>query len=492
MKKLLIPFVALLALASCSKVVPMTGEAGDQAVTFQVAGYAAGTKANVSLAEEFNSFHTYGIFHSTDPNADENQWFMRAEEGDDHGEEVVATGEYPNVTLWSPAHPYYWPKTGNVSFYSYAGTRYPVVFPQPGDEFPPAEEGNLDDGRYMFVFGDWSPNGVMPMSIRGIPEIVTEKPTGDDQGETAGQEILPADNILVADVAYRFQKSLNKYGVDPLTSTPYGVPTLFHHMLAKIRFQVVLDATDCKDENMTWTVKVRPSIPDIQDTQDTQVTPLLQVKNKAWLGVKYPDIEGHENEVNYVPSFNPDLDFMWMLDGDSVKQGFMNVGLELTAKGGPEGGERVPSKNEKDETVLNNLISVPLVNGDPVGLRELVVIPQQIINIPFNFQFDLTSTYTYPEDHPKAGDKETITETITVSPVDPEEALGNGEVYDNQTTPHATMANIFYPGKHVQDDNLRWEPNHIYTYQIVIKTNGEVTFDPAVVDWYTDNAEFTY
>lgn len=450
MKKLLIPFVALLALAACSKVNPMAEESEGQTISFQVAGYAAGTKANESLAKEFTSFHTYGIFHTYDPDAERevSQWFMGNEDHPE-GEEVLATGEYPNVIKWAPVLPYYWPKVGNISFYSYAGTRRPDVWPKPETEIP---------GNVMFRFGSVAADGET-IIIRGIPELAkaeADPTTGADaaaQDGAAEGELLPADNILVADVANDFKVSQNRYRVDELDS-PAGVPTLFHHMLAKIRFQVVLDASD-SDANTTWTVNI-PEQPLVQG-----------ILNEGALYVDYPEHVGYAESLDYMnyvaPLTNDGVRWERVIRAENPSYQLVATdGLVLTAC-----QERVPAANVTDDAVLNNLIAVPLVNRVPVGLRECVVIPQDYTDLPFTFNFELISTYT----DPASGKKEVIKEKIHIP-----------ESPNNPTT-----MSIFTGGSAGV-----WERNHIYTYRIIIKPNGELTFDPAVVDWVPEEGEFIY
>ena len=209
MKKLLIPLAAILALTACSKVVPTTVDAGEREVTFEVANYVASTKAGEkSLAQEFGTFHTFAIFHSTDP-ANPNQWFFL-------DEEIFSEGEGGKISKWAPAGSHFWPKTGDISFYSYAGTRQPSEWPQPGKE---------DDNSRIMSFGvnvnAGQDQGFESLIIRGIPEVpmtVVDVDPTTTNGAAAGQVVvpnndgvypagtafLPADNILVADPAYKF------------------------------------------------------------------------------------------------------------------------------------------------------------------------------------------------------------------------------------------------------------------------------------------------
>ena len=53
------------------------------------------------------------------------------------------------------------------------------------------------------------------------------------------------------------------------------------------------------------------------------------------------------------------------------------------------------------------------------------------------------------------------------------------------TIPANSTMGMFIPNYNPQKAYY-WERNHIYTYTITVKTNGEITFDPAVVDWINE------
>ena len=444
MKKLFIPLVALLALAACSKVVPTTREAGEREVTFEVANYAASTKANdpKSLAQEFDSFHTFAIFHSTDPD-NPNQWYFE-------DEEIFAQGDGNNVTKWAPSGPHFWPKTGDISFYSYAGTRQPSQWPEPGKE---------DDASRIMSFGVNLNAGqnqqadFEPLVIRGIPEVMNvvevdpTTNTGADAGQIvrpdnngaypAGTPILPADNILVADPAYKFQESVaDPYGVDALNPAK-GVPTLFNHMLAKVRFRLVLDATK-SDANTTWTLSL------LENQQ------LLSVPNQGSLVVTYSAPKADEfNQTGSLASADWTVVTASSDQNETISKGEMWARpLELVA-----GGEGNPATAEGD------LLDVPEIEGQTF-VREFVVIPQRYDKLEFQFTCILSNVYNGGE-KPEPG----VTEMLTI--------------------PANSTMGMFIPNYNPQKAYY-WERNHIYTYTITVKTNGEITFDPAVVDWINE------
>jgi len=179
---------ALVALAACSKIETAPETKPDVPVSFQVANYARQTKAGeTSLKDEgFTSFRTYAWFTSTTA-AD--QEFMN-----------YATVEYNNSDAWKPTdRTYYWPKTGYVNFFSFAGKHLPDAV-------------DLD---------------------------ATSK--AGKAHYTTAMTIATDDNILIADEAYGFNSNPTAtYGLDNVEK---GVPTLFRHMLSKVIFDIKVDAT---------------------------------------------------------------------------------------------------------------------------------------------------------------------------------------------------------------------------------------------------------
>ena len=183
MKKLFVLATAVLALAACSKVENV--ETPDKAVSFQVANYTVGTKADAhghtSLHEEgYDTFTTSGYFYTPGKSV---QDFMIDED--------VA---YDGSSIWAPSsRTYYWPKTGYINFFAYAGSKTLVI-----------AENDIQSS------GDLT--------------------------------IATNDNILVADGAYHY--SDNDQAEHKLDGVTEGVPMIFRHMLAKVKFDVVLDASE--------------------------------------------------------------------------------------------------------------------------------------------------------------------------------------------------------------------------------------------------------
>lgn len=183
-KYFILAAAALVALTACTKVeVPETAS-NSKKISFEVANYLTQTKAETSLkAEGYEVFKTNAWYHSP---ADGDQYFMKN----------VDIKWKSAKNEWSSDIDYFWPKTGYVNFYSYAGTQNPTTV---------NTEGSL---------------------------VYTDK------------TIVYTDNILVADAAYGYNANKSTYHLDNASVT--GVPTLFRHYLSKLAFNVLLKTTDTK------------------------------------------------------------------------------------------------------------------------------------------------------------------------------------------------------------------------------------------------------
>ncbi|MBQ9450538.1 MAG: hypothetical protein IJU34_04390 [Bacteroidales bacterium] len=237
--------VALVASAACTKVETVETVASEPAISFQVANYAGQTKAGeTSLKDEgFNNFKTWAWYTSSTA---DNQEFMTP---------ATVTWDGGN-TQWAPSdRAYYWPKTGYINFFSFAGDYYPST-----------------------------------VALNASHQAVATYP------ETT---IATDDNILVADGAYGFfNNDAAKYKLDGVTK---GVPTLFRHMLSRVKFDIKVDATDVDDTKNHWKVTVTsatvsyrnqgtlvvnfPSTPSISlgaDNKPTSAGKTLQYTSQVW------------------------------------------------------------------------------------------------------------------------------------------------------------------------------------------------------------------
>lgn len=202
-KYIIIAAVALVASAACTKV--QTDETSQREISFELAKYSTLTRANETAlnAELVNGnpitdFYTNAWYHADASAAA--QAFMN-----DQKISYVA-GDATTAAKWAPnGRTYFWPKTGYINFFSYAGAPAPTA----------KAENTLTYGT-----------SASPLTIG----------TGD--------------NVLIADAAYAYSDN-NTVNDDPYwhkENVAEGVPTLFRHALAKLTVDVKFDATGIEDK----------------------------------------------------------------------------------------------------------------------------------------------------------------------------------------------------------------------------------------------------
>lgn len=200
-----IVILALVLLAvSCTKT--EMSDTKEKAVAFQVGSYAPQTKAPEGTAsiidvDGINSFRSYGYLHAVGVPG-EQAFFGTA------GETITYHAGSP--ATWTPSHDYFWPKsTGSyVNFISWVG---------------------------------------------GTPEVNYAKSEETWNATFAWNNVTvaPTDNLLWADMAWRYNANEQTY---QFNSVQEGVPTLFHHALAQVRFMG--RQGKASDGNVSWTVTV--------------------------------------------------------------------------------------------------------------------------------------------------------------------------------------------------------------------------------------------
>lgn len=367
MKKLFIIATAVLAMAACSKTEVNTPSL-DKAISFQVANYASPvTKANVSFGTG-NTFHTNSWVHTMLNGAASTQAFMDNEE--------IAWNRAGFEKQWTPSRVYYWPKTGYVNFFSYAGSINPTA-------------------------------------------------TAEDSITYTDATIDVADDILVADAAYEYTGNVATYKIDDAGVT--GVPTLFHHMLSKVTFNVKLDATDAiPSADYEWEVVVDES--------------KFGYVNKGTAAFTFTDGEAANvaNPVANVQTWNEAKDYAWTIVANN-------------------------KDSELESTVIGATNKMTATNAAKVSevktlFNEISVLPQDLTNdsdawAQFSLTYTIKSTYV-----PTSS---TIEETVTIP-------LTNILTYVPSIT--------------------GWKMNYKYIYNIIIKPGEPVRFDPAVVNWETETA----
>ena len=189
------------ALAGCAKTefVPTIPE---KEVTFAVGSYLPDTKISSLNGSEdaITSFNSKGFLHAEGINT--TQDFFGAS-----GETINFNG----TNEWQPSHVYYWPKSSNshinfVSWYDKNGT----------------------------------PDNVASVSETAISWTI--------DGTT--RTLQADDNIMIADEAWHYNDNATVY--TSYSGVVAGVPTLFHHQMAKVN--VVVKASKLSDNGTTWTI----------------------------------------------------------------------------------------------------------------------------------------------------------------------------------------------------------------------------------------------
>ncbi len=181
----------LVGLAACTKV--------ENVYVPETISYSVGTYANATKASEYRAYEGLDHFNSKS--------FFHAE-GAANGSVFFESTIAWDGAIWAPSHDYYWPR-----------------HPQ----------------NYLNFVSWYAKNG----STDIVPSVVTET-----EFRIADREIEAQDRILIADEAWRQTSNIT-----PGTYYTPGVPTLFHHLLSRVKVNMgmVLD-TDPDNSNVTYQV----------------------------------------------------------------------------------------------------------------------------------------------------------------------------------------------------------------------------------------------
>ena len=214
--------LALVASAACSNIDPV--EVPDTKIGYQVADYMTQTKAGeTSFLTELSGLGVDAADASFKSSA-----FINADNGNGGHAFSAFFPTNPetiswNATAkqWEPSRDYYWPKSpkSNIDFFSW------------------------------YVYG------------AGIGDPVLTNTAGTAATMVWTDKTIPSKaNILFADVAFHQQKNSEVYKFDGVTE---GVPTLFHHGLAQVKFTLkIKDGCDKKADSKNtgyytfWEVKL--------------------------------------------------------------------------------------------------------------------------------------------------------------------------------------------------------------------------------------------
>lgn len=201
-KYIVIILAAVLALAACTKVKPEEKKA--DAISFQVASYMTKAQGTNFLAE-CPYFFTNAWYY---PASGDAQNYMPNVKILPDGD---AQFDYENDTpeTWAPAEPYYWPKSGYLNFFSYASVH--------------------DLGNEIDLGNNQTPKG--------------------SKITITGHKVVADDNIMIADAVYNASRTAHNADGSMVTdnlptgtadSQFKGVPTMFRHLLAQVKFNIGL------------------------------------------------------------------------------------------------------------------------------------------------------------------------------------------------------------------------------------------------------------
>ncbi len=384
-KYIVIALAALVAFSACTKTNPE--EKKSEKISFLVANYVPQTKANSSLdSEGFQTFNCYA-------------WYFGAPMQYMNNVSVIKGG-----SEWAPEDDYYWPKTGYINFYSYAGTKAPSVTPS-------------DDMKTVTV-------AYTDQVIASTDNFMVADPALHFGIAQANHDGVAIDHEQGENFNYTGNNA-GKYDYTTSTQSYTGVPTLFHHMLAKVAFVIKLKTAKASD-NTSWTVKVLNS-------DGTETTPAyksnIEALKKGTLTLESVDVATTASVSSWTVKNATNAAIGWVPGNASEVMPFETVELTLPADGTTK------------ETAIDTLLPIR------------TVMPQAITSVAFNFVYEVTA---------KHGDTEFMKEVIKVD--------------KNQLS-------------EIEKTITAWNMNQITLYTITIDPVGQrVTFDPAVVEWDSQTA----
>ena len=402
-KYFIIAAAALVAMAACSKV--ETDNVPAKKIAFEVANYSAQTKAAEdpgSVLAETDNFSSKAWLHANGASTGTDFFGTSANS-------FVETVTYNGTDTWEPELEYFWPKGA---------------------------------GSYINFVSWFATNSKAPSTVS---ETVMNWGTS-----AAPMTIVTNDNFLFADEAWRYADNAETYKYDGVTK---GVPTLFHHALAKVKFNLLLK-TETPSTKSIWDVEVQ--------------TVTFKVGNNGYLALV--------NEDKTSTGTQP-----WKV-GTTYASGAAATSATIGwARPGTPTLETIVETTSTASDVTKEFAKLQFLNFQPttasssapyktdaqVLLAERTVMPQIIENgvVTFGITFTIKIYHDANSDGTKDGDAFS-TELITIE----------------DTT------NLFALVNSVSE----WKMNTKYTYNVTIDPVGrKVLFDPAVAEWNTVETDET-
>ena len=397
MKKYFIFAVAaVVAMAACTKIETADNTPGKQ-ISFSVGQYVSSkTKAAEEASEltETTSFSSKAWLHAN--GAADGTNFFGTSTGN-YIETITRTGSTGNY-VWEPSLEYFWPKnsTSYINFVSWYATnsKTPIITGTDAVSETAMKWGSSSD----------------PMTIAST------------------------DNFMFADEAWGYKDNAASTYSNGVSA---GVPTLFHHALAKVEFKIQLKTDQTPTAKTVWEVIVQSASLSFGNKGYLQLAnakPSTTPNTRAWsIGTTYSD-----DSANAATSAN--VGWTATEGTETVTTDFVTTAQTLTLA--PKDAEH-------------------LTSGDAASfLAERTVMPQSLSESSFEMAFKI-KIY-----HATNGEK-------------------NGDAYSEENinvdaTSLASLATTI----------PSWKMNTKYTYTVTIDPVGKtVKFDPAVAEWASGTAE---
>ena len=437
MKKLYtILAIAAVAAVACSKV--ERNDAPETLIGFQVANYLSQTKAD-------SHDHTSFIDELAELGINSDQYFkskafIHAAQEDGTvaapapffvaGTGSIESINYDGSSTWKPAHPYYWPKSplSSISFFSWYDYQ---------DQVTPTISGYATDGASVTLA--W-----------------------------ADRTIALKDNVMYADAAYHYKKNDNGAANHKLDGVTEGVPTLFHHALAKVRFTIAqnpMKEQDGSSDNYTfWDV----TLSNVSLSSGS-------IKNNGQLSLS----ETSKTTASTQGSWTLPSPAIWAAPTASQTYLTSNLGNTTGAIFDTDVARGVDSSSNP---VLLTAAAQDLSGENFMANNFFAVLPQAIGNgVTLTFKYTIKQYYGTQAQYDS--NKAAIlvsSETINVNDYGP---TVSGATYGAPYTDNGIQLNA------ITGAWANWLMNHQYVYNIIINPKTElILYDPAVEDWADEDS----
>ena len=411
-KYFIIAAAAVVAMAACSKV--ETDNTPGRKISFEVASYSTQTKADPSsnssvLTETSGAFKSKAWLHANGGAA--SPFFGTSANSN------IETVSYLEAShTWEPELEYFWPKGA---------------------------------GSYINFVSWFATNS-------NVPTTITE--TAMNWGTAAEpMTIVTDDNFLFADEAWRYTDNVGPTATYGHDSVEKGVPTLFHHALAKVAFNVRLSTVTASTKSI-WDVDIQTVELKVGNNGYLDLVnadPNTDATTRAWrLGTTYA-----ESAATLATSDN----IGWTRPTTSTLETIVETGS--TASDVTKQFTAVQFSDFKPTTATT---TTPNTSGDwEELLAERTVMPQVIDGGVVTFKM----TFYIRVFHADNGNKVDFDGVSGISDAD----AFSTELITVEGNLHTLVGAI---------DN--WKMNTKYIYNVTIDPVGKkVLFDPAVVDWAT-------